>query len=101
MKKTITRCGHFDIPARLATEEDSLPPLAPELTPRAYKVYPYALQELYAEKHEVKSFRTLELENDFLHVFHKFSFLLSFTKNYPRLRLYQRMKIYDLILNLY
>ena len=33
MKKTITRCGHFDIPARLATEEDSLPPLAPELTP--------------------------------------------------------------------
>ena len=68
MKKTMIRCGYFDVPARLATENDVLPPLAPELTPRAYKVYPYALQELYAEKHEVKSFRTLELENDFLHI---------------------------------
>lgn len=68
MTKTIVRYGNFDIPARLVSEEDALPPLAPELTPRAYKVYPYALQELYAEKHEVKSFRTLELENEFLHI---------------------------------
>lgn len=67
-KQTIMRKSFLEIPTRLMQEEDSLPPIVPELTPRAYKIYPYAIQELFDNQYIKKIYETLEMENEFLRV---------------------------------
>ena len=58
------RGSKLKIPTRNVREDDALPPLASELTPRSYKVYPYALQELLEKEHCDREYETVILENE-------------------------------------
>jgi tetratricopeptide (TPR) repeat protein len=65
-EKVKIRRSKLMIPTRPLGNEDALPPLAPDLTPRSYKVYPYSLQELYQPEHQDKEYETIEIENECL-----------------------------------
>ncbi len=65
MQKALHYQEKVKLPTYKVLEEDILPALSPDLTPRSYNIYPYKLQEIISKEKKDEVYDSLILENKF------------------------------------